>query len=323
MPPSPGDADWLDVAARLALRARPLSRPNPAVGAVVVKDGIVVGRGWTQPGGRPHAEAMALAEAGERARGATCYVTLEPCAHASPRGPACSASLIAAGVARVFVAVRDPDPRTAGRGLAALQQAGVEARLVEHPPARRSLAGYLARATLGRPHVTLKLALSADCRLAPPAGQWLTGEIARAHVHAWRARMDAILVGRGTLDADTPRLDVRLPGLAALSPRRLLLTSGGAPPGWSAIAAPEQISALDDIQWLMVEGGAVTARAFLAANLVDAMMIYRAPHAVGGSGAALPELADDRIGPGWQHAAAHPLGSDRLDVYHRSRCSQA
>lgn len=311
------------MAARLAARARPLSRPNPAVGAVLVKDGAVIGRGWTQPGGRPHAEAMALAQAGKRARGATCYVTLEPCAHTSPRGPSCSAGLAAAGVSRVVAAVRDPDPRTSGRGLAALAEASVESAFLESEPASRSLGGYLVRTQLGRPHVTLKLALSADCRLAPPKGQWLTGEIARAHVHAWRARMDAILVGRGTFHADAPRLDVRLPGLEQLSPRRLMLTRGAPPPGWEALADPLGVSGLGDTQWLMVEGGAATARAFLAADLVDTMMLYRAPHSVGGEGAALPELAEDRIGPGWQRIASHPLGSDRLDVYDRARCSPA
>lgn len=311
------------MAARLGTRARPLSRPNPAVGAIIVQDGVVVGRGWTQPGGRPHAEAMALAQAGERARGATCYVTLEPCAHASPRGPSCSESLTAAGVARVVAAVRDPDPRTAGRGIAALADAGVEAAVTDSEPAARSLAGYLARAQSGRPHITLKLALSADDRLAPPVGQWLTGEIARAHVHAWRAKMDAILVGRGTCMADAPRLDVRLPGLESLSPQRLLLTRGEAPDGWQALASPAAVHDLPDTQWLMVEGGAAAARAFLAAELVDTMMLYRSPDSVGGDCASLPELADMNIGPEWRRVASHPLGSDRLDVYDRARCSPA
>ncbi len=311
------------MAARLGARGRPLSRPNPAVGAVIVKDGVVVGRGWTQPGGRPHAEAMALAQAGERARGSCCYVTLEPCAHASPRGPSCSESLCEAGVARVVAAVRDPDPRTAGRGLAALAEAGVDTASIDSEPAARSLAGYLARAQSGRPHITLKLALSADDRLAPPVGQWLTGEIARAHVHAWRAKVDAILVGRGTYLADAPRLDVRLPGLEPQSPCRLMLTSGEAPDGWLALGSPAAVHNLGETQWLMVEGGATTARAFLAADLVDTMMLYRSPDSVSGDGASLPELAQDRIGPEWRRVASHPLGSDRLDVYDRARCSPA
>lgn len=321
MPHRPADSDWLDAAARLALRARPLSRPNPGVGAIIVKDQVVVGRGWTQAGGRPHAEAMALDQAGERARGATAYVTLEPCAHRSERGPPCAGGLIEAGVARVLAGILDPDPRTGGQGLERLRAAGIEARCAGHAASRRSLAGYLARAALGRPHVTLKLALSADQRLSPRSGQWLTGEAARAHVHAWRARMDAIVVGRRTLDADAPRLDVRLPGLAALGPERWLLTRGAATDGWRTLAAPGDISRIAGAQWLMVEGGAATARAFLAAGLVDTMMLYRAPQTVGGGGPALPELAAERIGGAWRRAERRPLGSDWLDVYHREPCS--
>jgi diaminohydroxyphosphoribosylaminopyrimidine deaminase/5-amino-6-(5-phosphoribosylamino)uracil reductase len=137
------DQDWLDAAAAIAARGRPLSRPNPAVGAVIVRDGRVVGRGWTQPGGRPHAEAMALAEAGTAARGATLYVTLEPCAHASARGPSCTSLVLASGLARVVVGCEDPDPRTAGNGMAALRQAGIAVDLLSSPAARTSLEGYL------------------------------------------------------------------------------------------------------------------------------------------------------------------------------------
>lgn len=313
------DHRWLAAAAALAARGRPLSRPNPAVGAILVKDGKVVGRGWTMPGGRPHAEAVALATAGEAARGATLYVTLEPCAHHSPRGPSCADLVAAAGLARVVVGCHDPDPRTAGAGIARIRAAGVPVELLDDPACRASLSGFLTRCTLGRPEVTLKLALSADCRLAPPQGQWLTGEIARAHTHAWRAKMDAILVGRGTLEADDPRLDVRLPGLSDRSPQRWLLTRGEAPEGWHALPAPQDIALLAPAQYLMVEGGAQTARAFLAAGLVDRMMLYRAPETVGGDGAALPEL-DAAVLAGsdhWQQTDSRPLGKDRLDVYER------
>ena len=160
--PPRSDADWLAVAARLAERARPLSRPNPSVGCIVVKDGVVVGRGWTQPGGRPHAEAMALSMAGDRARVADVYVTLEPCAHRSERGPACADLLAAAKPARVIVGVEDPDPRTAGEGIGRLRDAAIDARLMPSREAEDGLAGYLTRARLGRPHVTLKLAMSLD-----------------------------------------------------------------------------------------------------------------------------------------------------------------
>lgn len=313
------DNRWLAAAAALAARGRPLSRPNPAVGAILVKDGRVIARGWTQAGGRPHAEAIALAAAGDAARGATLYVTLEPCAHQSPRGPACADLVAAAGLARVVIGCHDPDPRTAGAGMARIKAAGVPAELIEHPACRASLAGFLTRCAHGRPDVTLKLALSADCRLAPPQGQWLTGEVARAHTHAWRARMDAILVGRGTLDADNPRLDVRLPGLAGRSPERWLLTKGQAPQGWHGLPAPQDIALLAPAQYLMVEGGAETARAFLAGGLVDRMMLYRAPQVVGGDGAALPELAAEALAGSTQWACidSRPLGNDRLDVYER------
>lgn len=323
MHPPPADADRLAAAARLALRGRPLSSPNPAVGAILVKNDVVVGRGWTQSGGRPHAEAMALAQAGAAARGSTCFVTLEPCAHRSERGPACADVLVEAGVTRVVAGIADPDPRTAGKGMARLREAGIEAVCIDDPASRASLAGYLTRSAKARPHVTLKLALSQDGRLAPRTGQWLTGDIARAHVHAWRAKMDAILVGRGTFDSDAPRLDVRLPGLETRSPDRWLLTSGPAPDGWRAIAQPADIMSIAGAQWLMVEGGAQTARAFLGANLVDTVMLYRAPMIVGGDGVALAELADTDIGAGWTLASSRPLGTDRLDVYERSPCSPA
>lgn len=313
------DQRWLAAAAALAARGRPLSRPNPAVGAILVRDGRVVGRGWTQAGGRPHAEAIALAAAGEAARGATLYVTLEPCAHLSARGPACADLVTAAGLARVVIGCHDPDPRTAGAGLARIRAAGVPADLIDHAECRASLAGFLTRCAGSRPEVTLKLALSADCRLAPPQGQWLTGEIARAHTHAWRAKMDAILVGRGTLETDNPRLDVRLPGLGPRSPERWLLTTGAAPPGWKALPSPQDIAAVLPAQYLMVEGGAATARAFLAAGLVDRMMLYRAPQVVGGDGAAMPELAADALANSteWTCTDSRPLGNDRLDVYER------
>lgn len=278
-----------------------------------------MGRGWTQPGGRPHAEAMALRAAGDAARGATLYVTLEPCAHQSERGPACADLVAAAGLARVVVGCHDPDPRTAGAGIARVKATGIPVELIDHPQCRASLSGFLTRCAHGRPEVTLKLALSADCRLAPPQGQWLTGEIARAHTHAWRAKMDAILVGRGTLDADSPRLDVRLPGLGNRSPQRWLLTRGAVPEGWHAIPSPQDIALLAPAQYLMVEGGAQTARAFLAADLVDRMMLYRAPQMVGGNGAALPELDELELAGSerWVRVDSRPLGKGRLDVYER------
>ncbi|MCR2834670.1 bifunctional diaminohydroxyphosphoribosylaminopyrimidine deaminase/5-amino-6-(5-phosphoribosylamino)uracil reductase RibD [Parerythrobacter lacustris] len=316
------DAEWLAAAARLAIRARPLSRPNPGVGAIIVNAGEIVGRGWTQPGGRPHAEAMTLAMAGEAARGATLYCTLEPCAHVSPRGPSCSVSIVEAGLARCVFGVLDPDPRTAGKGLALLRDGGVDAQHLPCTASRATLAGYLARAELGRPHVTLKLAASADGCLARPEGQpqWITGEPARAHVHAHRALADAILVGGGTWRVDRPRLDVRLEGLEARSPRRVVL-SHGAIEGVATIASPEAITTLDGVQYLYVEGGAATAQAFLEADLVDRVELYRAPFAIGGPDAlaAMGLGGLDASPEGWVPVEQRRLGSDSYAAYDRIR----
>lgn len=320
--PAAVDAQWMAGAASLAARGRPLSRPNPAVGALVVRDGIVVGRGWTQPGGRPHAEAVALEQAGKDARGATLYVTLEPCAHLSHRGPACAGLVAASGLARVVIGCKDPDPRTAGSGIAAIRAAGIAVDLIASPEAEESLAGYLMLRRQGRPHVTLKLALSIDgCLAWPPGGErWLTGEEARAHCHALRAKSDAILVGSGTLRADNPRLDVRLPGLECRSPERWVLTRGNAPQGWRAIAAPEAVNTMTDVQYLFVEGGAETASAFIAARLIDSLLIYRAPVEIGAGVPALPALAQGAM-TGWRLDESRALGKDRLEVYTPASCS--
>lgn len=222
-----GQDDRAHMRAALTLARRGLGRvaPNPAVGCVLVKDGRVVGRGWTQPGGRPHAETEALGRAGERARGATAYVSLEPCAHHG-RTPPCAEALIAAGVARCVVALGDPDERVAGRGLERLREAGIavaEGLLADE--AAEVNAGYLMRVRAGRPLVTLKLATTLDGRIATRAGEsrWITGEAARAHAHLLRATHDAVMVGAGTALADDPRLDVRLPGLEDRAPLRIVL----------------------------------------------------------------------------------------------------
>ena len=337
------DLRWMASVLALAERGRGRTSPNPNVGCVLVKHGRVVGRGWTQPGGRPHAEAMALGQAGAAARGATAYVTLEPCAHPSARGPACADLLVEAGVTRVVAALRDPDPRTDGAGLARLRAAGVElASGALEADARRSMAGWLTRRTLRRPFVTLKLATSLDGCIALASGEsrWITGPEARAHAHVERSRHALILVGRATWEADRPALDVRLTGLEGWSPARVVLSScspaqagtqsgrrdtggHGLPPSrervqW--ITSPDQIANLSG-DHLLVEGGARTAAAFLRADLVDRLLLYRAPVLIGGGLPALGDLGltalTDAHGR-WRAIDARRLGADRLEVYERS-----
>jgi diaminohydroxyphosphoribosylaminopyrimidine deaminase/5-amino-6-(5-phosphoribosylamino)uracil reductase len=305
--------------------ARGRTAPNPNVGCVIVKDGEIVGKGATAPGGRPHAEAVALKEAGAKARDATLYTTLEPCAHESERGPTCAVSIPEAGSIRVVAAIGDPDPRTSGLGLKALRKAGLTVKKgVGADEARASMAGYLTRIALGRPRITLKLALSIDGKIALPSGEskWITGEDARAHVHLERAHSDMILVGRRTWLADRPRLDVRLPGLEQWSPRRALLSRGEAVPGWEMLRSPQDVHRLHDVNDLLVEGGSATATAFLVADLVDRILIYRAPILVGEGKSSFGYIGLDAIADAhgrWQAVDPRPLGIDRLEVYERVR----
>ena len=321
------DRRFLAAAIRLGAGGLGTTWPNPAVGAILVKDGKVVGRGRTAPGGRPHGEAVALAEAGEAARGATIYVSLEPCAHYGRAGP-CADAIVAAGVARVVAPSADPDPRVAGQGFERLRSAGIEVAtglLVEE--ARRAHAGHLRQVADKRPHVTLKLAVSADDAIGRVGERQVpvTGAIARRHVQALRSRYDAILVGSGTVLADDPLLTCRLPGLEGRSPVRVVLDSegrlgddrqvfSGSAPTWVLTAAgqeqpkgqrrrllaPRTGSGLDlaacltrlsaeGITRLLVEGGARVARAFLEADLVDEALIFRSPSALGGD--IVPALA--------------------------------
>ncbi|GAA0658060.1 bifunctional diaminohydroxyphosphoribosylaminopyrimidine deaminase/5-amino-6-(5-phosphoribosylamino)uracil reductase RibD [Sphingomonas insulae] len=326
----------MGAALALGERSRGRTTPNPNVGCVIVHDGRVVGRGWTQPGGRPHAEAMALAAAGGAARGATAYTTLEPCAHVSARGPACSDLLIAAGVARVVVALGDPDPRTDRFGLARLRDAGIAvSHGVRADDAARGMAGFLTRQRLARPAVTLKLATSLDgcIALADGTSRWITGAQARAHAHLERSRHDAILVGRATWDVDAPTLDVRLPGLEDRAPMRVILSarpSAAAPPDEEArppirITGPEQIAALP-ADHVLIEGGAAAAAAFLRADLVDRLLLYRAPILIGGGNPAIRDIGLDDLGTAhgrWRLHDARQLGTDRVEVYERSPCSPA
>ena len=314
------DARWLAAAASLASRGRPLSAPNPAVAAIIVKQGVVLGRGVTAPGGRPHAEALALEQAGAAARGATLYVTLEPCAHASPRGPDCAGLVAKAGLARVVIGCGDPDPRTDGAGVARLRAQGVDVTLGDDPMCRASLAGFLTRQTLARPHVTLKLAVSRDGFIGPLSGEpvAITGDVARAHGHRQRAMAEAIVVGGATLRRDNPRLDVRLPGLEQRSPQRFVLTSGHAPHGWQKLARPDDVARLLPMQYIYVEGGAATAAAFLAAGLVDLLQVYCAQHSLGTGIPAYGPLGAAPHGsapPGFTCVDRRRIGGDMLLTY--------
>jgi diaminohydroxyphosphoribosylaminopyrimidine deaminase/5-amino-6-(5-phosphoribosylamino)uracil reductase len=292
---------------------------------IVSSGGRIVGKGATAAGGRPHAEAVALEQARKKARGAVVYVTLEPCVHHSSRGPACTDLLVEAEPARVVIALKDPDPRTSGKGIKRLRDAGIDVKLgVARESATRSLSGWLTRLKLGRPRITLKLALSIDGKIALPSGEskWITGEDARRHVHGERAHSDMILVGRGTYLADQPRLDVRLPGLEERSPRRALLTRGDAVDGWETLRNPQDVYRLHDVNDLLVEGGSATATAFLTEDLVDRILIYRAPVIVGEGKSSFGYVGLDAIADAhgrWRFVGERKLGVDRLEVYERVR----
>ena len=275
-----------------------------------------------------HAELLCLRDAMQRLGGrltdCTLYVTLEPCAHRSPRGPACADLVATSGVARVVVGCLDPDPRTSGAGMARIAAAGIRCTHRTSEACASSLAGYLMQQVHKRPQVTLKLALSLDgcIALANGESQWITGAEARAHCHAMRARHDAILVGGGTLRADRPRLDVRLPGLEDRSPERWVLTQGPAPEGWHALASAHDLSPLAPAQYLFVEGGAGAAAAFLATDHVDTLLIYRAPILIGGGRAGLADIGLASLAGAhgrWRLDGRRQLGSDTLEVYCRTR----
>lgn len=274
-------------ALRLSRRHLGLTGTNPSVATLVVKDGVIVGRGITAPGGRPHAEPQALAEAGEAARGATAYVTLEPCAHHG-RTPPCAEALVAAGVARVVGAASDPDPRVSGRGYAILRAAGIG--VVENVLAREAadqMAGYLMRSVRRRPEVILKMAVSADGMIGRAgAGQVaITGTEARAQVHLMRAEADAILIGIGTALADDPELTCRLPGLEGRSPARIVLDAGARLPVASKLAQgarelPVMVACAIDAEPDRRVALATAGVQFLAAELHEGRI-------------ALPELLED------------------------------
>lgn len=219
------DLRFMQLALTLGQRGQGRTWPNPAVGAVIVKDGVILGRGWTQPGGRPNAEPVALAQAGEAARGATLYVTLEPCSHFG-KSPPCADAIVAAGIARVVAAIEDPNPDVAGQGHARLRAAGIRVDVgLCAEQAARDHAGHFRRIRDKRPHVVLKLAVSPDDKIAAAGHKpvAVTGEMVRSRVHLLRAQCDAVLVGMGTVIADDPELTCRLPGMMKRSPVRVVL----------------------------------------------------------------------------------------------------
>ena len=308
----------------LSHRGRGRTGTNPNVGCVVVKNGIIISRGWTQPGGRPHAEEMALAAAGAQAKDANIYVTLEPCVHESKRGPACCDAVTKAKPARVIVASLDPDERTHRRGIDALGQAGIAVEVgVLEEQARGAMAGFFTRMEKGRPFVTLKLAMSLDGCIAMADGtsKWITGDRARMHGHLERAASDAILIGSGTVLADNPSLDVRIDGLEDRSPMAVILGETDASADRKRIPVPTAIADLDGVNWLMVEGGATTAASFLEANLVDRMLLYRAPIIIGGG---LPSIRDIGLSDlasahgKWHRTDRRDFAQDVLEIYERA-----
>jgi diaminohydroxyphosphoribosylaminopyrimidine deaminase/5-amino-6-(5-phosphoribosylamino)uracil reductase len=324
------DAARLGRAVELGRSVRASTPPNPWVGCLLVSPDGRRFEGATEPVGGRHAEIVALHEAGDAARGATAYVTLEPCAHHG-RTPPCTEALIAAGVARVVVGIVDPDPLVAGRGIEALRAAGVVVDLADGEPARaaaESLAPYLVHRRTGRPYVVLKTAASLDGRTAAPDGssQWITGAEARADAHALRAESDAIIVGAGTVAADDPSLTVRLVDAPRGDPRRVVL--GAIPTGAKVLPAEEHLGDLGELLdrlgaegavQVLVEGGAAVAHGFHAAGLVDRYVVYVAPVLFGGDDArgVFAGPGAPSIGAAWRGriASVARLGTDlRIDV---------
>ena len=300
-------------ALELAERGRGKVRDHPLVGAVVVRDGEVVGEGWYEYELVRHAEAAALEQAGERARGATLYVTLEPCSHHG-RTPPCADAVAAAGIARAVVGARDPNPVVDGRGLARLEAAGVDVELLDDLAARRQNEAWRTWKALGRPFVTSKAAVTLDGRVTVPGRRWVSGEESRRRVHELRAASDAVAVGMGTVRADAPRLDAR-DVEAARQPRRLAFGRGPLPEGseLELRTGPleEELHALggEGVQSLLLEGGPTLATAFLEAGLVDKLLLFLAP-VLGGDG---PHVLGGLKAPrDLLHLRAEPSGEDVL-----------
>jgi len=282
-------------ALELAERGRGRTGDHPLVGAVVVCDDVVVGEGWYEYDAVRHAETIALEQAGAKARGATLYVTLEPCSHQG-RTPPCADAVVAAGVARVVVGARDPNPVVDGRGLERLHAAGLEVELLDDLAARRQNEAWRLWKSLRRPFVTYKAAVTLDGRVAIPGRRWVSGEESRRRVHELRAASDAVAVGMGTVRADAPRLDAR-EVQAEKQPRRLAFGRGPLPDGSELELRngplEEELRALaeDGVQSVLLEGGPTLATAFFTAGLVDKVIFFVAPVLAGDGPYVLGELA--------------------------------
>jgi diaminohydroxyphosphoribosylaminopyrimidine deaminase/5-amino-6-(5-phosphoribosylamino)uracil reductase len=323
------DQRFMALALTLGRRGQGRTWPNPAVGAVIVKDGVIVGRGWTQAGGRPHAEVEALRRAGDAARGATLYVTLEPCSHVG-KSPPCADAVVAAGIARVVSAVQDPNPEVAGQGHARLRAAGIVVDVgLGASEAARDHAGHFRRIRDRRPHVILKLAVSPDEKIAAPGHKpvAISGEAAKARMHLLRAQCDAILVGIGTVLADDPLLTCRLPGMEKRSPVRVVLDRSLRIPGTSRLVH----SAREVPLWLMTSNtseapaamrlGAAGAHVIRVATAPQGLDLAAMLHALaekgitrllveGGSRVAASFVAANLADEVWLLRGPEPVGTD-------------
>jgi diaminohydroxyphosphoribosylaminopyrimidine deaminase / 5-amino-6-(5-phosphoribosylamino)uracil reductase len=299
-------------ALELAERGRGTTYPNPIVGAVLVRDGEIVGEGWHERKGGPHAEIVALEAAGERARGATLYVTMEPCAHHGSTPP-CADAIVAAGVAKVLAGTLDPNPEAAG-GLAVLRAAGVDVENLDSFEARAQNEGWRMWVAHGRPFVVLKLAVTLDGRVAIPGSRWISGEESRRRVHELRAEVDAVAVGMGTVRADDPQLTAR--DIDALrQPRRLAFGRGPLPEGSELDLRSGPLEdelralAVEGVQSLLLEGGPTLAESFLRADLVDKVLLFVAPTIAGRGVAFQPRL---EVPVRLQRLRADRVGDDLL-----------
>jgi diaminohydroxyphosphoribosylaminopyrimidine deaminase/5-amino-6-(5-phosphoribosylamino)uracil reductase len=283
----------LELALELAERGRGTTYPNPVVGAVVVRDGEVIGEGWHERRGGPHAEVVALDAAGRRARGSTLYLTMEPCAHYGSTPP-CTEAVLTAGIRRVVAGSLDPNPE-AGGGLELLREAGVEVELADSFPARAQNEAWRVWVREHRPFVILKLALTLDGRVTVPGSRWVTGEESRRRVHELRARVDAVAVGMGTVRADDPELTAREVEVRR-QPRRLAFGRGPLPAGsklellGGSLDEELRTLAADGVQSLLLEGGPTLAESFLRADLVDKLLLFVAPRLAGRGPAFAPDL---------------------------------